>query len=248
MPLTCTNVIRVTASERSDQTDLSEAALPHAVLWDMDGTLIDSEHHWMAAQYDLTGRFDVPWNEADSLASVGRALPDSARVLRERGVDMPEPVIIDFLVDSVVERQRAGIGWQPGAREFLHRLVSAGVPCALVTMSYRKVAEQVVASAPAGLFRAIVTGDDVTHGKPHPEPYLTAAQQLGVDPAMCVAFEDSFTGVRSAEAAGAKVVVVHNIVDMPNRPGRSYLSSLESITMTDLASVAAGRVIDRRTI
>ncbi len=211
----------------------------------MDGTLIDSEHHWIAAQYALTGQFDVPWDEADSLASVGRALPDSARVLRERGVNLPEPGIIDFLVDSVVERQQAGIGWQPGAREMLGKLVLAGVPCALVTMSYRKVADQVVASAPAGLFQAIVTGDDVRRGKPHPEPYLTAAQLLGVDPTKCVAFEDSFTGVRSAEAAGAKVVVVHSIVDMPLRPGRSYLTSLESLTIADLAAVAAGQVINR---
>ena len=89
-------------------------------------------------------------------------------------------------------------------RELLAELASYGVPCALVTMSYRRFVAPVLAALPAETFRVVVTGDAVSHGKPHPEPYLKAAQELRVDPADCLAIEDSNTGARSAEAAGLR--------------------------------------------
>ncbi|WP_164479059.1 HAD family hydrolase [Nakamurella antarctica] len=222
----------------------AETDLPHAVLWDLDGTLIDSEHHWLTVQYALTDAHNAPWTEADSLASIGRALPDSARALRESGVDMPEPHIIDHLVDTVSELLKDGVTWMDGARKMLENLAAAGIPCALVTMSYRKIAEQVAAVAPKGAFRVIISGDDVEFGKPHPEPYLRAAAALGVKPEHCVAFEDSSAGVASAEAAGAKVVVLRGITKFPWRAGRSYVNSLASLNVQDVREIARGHVVD----
>ncbi|MFM9038128.1 MAG: HAD family hydrolase, partial [Actinomycetota bacterium] len=117
--------------------------------------------------------------------------------------------------DRVVARLREAVPWRPGARELLAAVVSAGIPTALVTMSWRRFADEVVHCLPAGSFTATVVGDEVNEGKPHPEPYLLAARKLGVDPRECVAIEDSPTGVRSALAAGCRVIAVPHVVDVP---------------------------------
>ena len=112
--------------------------------------------------------------------------------------------------------------WRPGARELLTSLNRAGVPCALVTMSWKNITDEVLRQMPPGTFRAVITGDMVMNGKPHPEPYRRAAEALGVDPLSCVAIEDSPTGVASAEAAGCVVVAVAHLVPIAARspPGR----------------------------
>ncbi len=119
------------------------------------------------------------------------------------------------------------------------------MPCGLVTMSYRSIADRVVAHAPPGAFGAVVTGDTVSRGKPHPEPYVTAAAKLGVDIARAVAVEDSPTGLASATAAGARPLAVPHIVPIPPAPGLSRVDSLAEVTLADLATIAAGTPIDR---
>src|SRR5690606_12389082 len=114
-------------------------------------------------------------------------------------------------------------------RELLVALREAAVPCALVTMSYRQLAEPVVALAPEGAFQALVCGDDVERGKPHPEPYLRAADLLGVDVERCVAIEDSPTGIASARAAGAATLGVEAVVPVEAEPGLSRTPSLELV-------------------
>ncbi len=108
------------------------------------------------------------------------------------------------------------------------------VKTALVTMSMHRMAKQVVDAIGFDCFDVIVAGDDVRQGKPHPEPYLKAAELLGVDPHDCIAFEDSLTGLRSAEAAGTKAVGIKNIVEIPAQPGRIVWPTLEGVTMKDL--------------
>jgi beta-phosphoglucomutase-like phosphatase (HAD superfamily) len=92
---------------------------------------------------------------------------------------------------------------------------------------------------PAGTFDTLVTGDQVSRGKPHPEPYLTAAARLGVDPSRCVAIEDSPTGVASAEAAGCVVLAVQNQVPLAAVPGRTVLHDLAAVTVADLVSLVS---------
>ena len=223
---------------------MTTPSLPAAVLWDMDGTLVDSEHHWFHGMTALAVEHNIIWTEEDSLGCVGLALLDSADRMRAKGLPLSAPHIVDLLVDYVADCLSKLIEWRPGAVQVLADLAAAGVPCAMVTMSYRKIAQIVVDGAPAGSFQALVTGDDVQFGKPHPEPYLKAAALLGVDPANCVAIEDSVTGITSAEAAGVRGIVVRGLTAVPAAPQRSFVSDLTLLDLDRLSAVAGGAVID----
>jgi len=213
--------------------------LPAAVLWDMDGTLVDTEPSWMAAEYALVAAHGGHWSEEQAHALVGNPLPTSAEYLRRYGgVDLPVDVIVEQLTDSVVADVRRTVPWRPGARELLRALRAAGVPCALVTMSYTQLADAVVSALEPGTFDAVVTGDAVRNGKPHPEPYLTAAGRLGVAPGECVAIEDSATGAASAQAAGCAVIAVPHVVPVPPGPGIVVVDTLEGLSPAGLARVA----------
>jgi len=129
------------------------------------------------------------------------------------------------------------VPWRPGARELLADLASYGVSCALVTMSYRRFVAPVLDALPADTFRVVITGDAVSHGKPHPEPYLKASQELRVDPADCLAIEDSNTGARSAETAGCVVLVVPSHVPVLDGERRVFCDSLADLRATDLGAL-----------
>jgi len=221
-------------------------SVPAAVLWDMDGTLVDTEPAWIAAEGELVkvhGRGH--WGKEDGLLLVGQALPRVAEILQERGeVRLSIAEILEYIISRVEAALKESVPWLPGAYEILTELAQAGIPCALVTMSYRRLANQVVPHAPNGAFKAVVTGDEVEAGKPDPEPYVRAAQALGLDPADCVAVEDSLPGVASAEASGAHVLAVQHFVEIAASPTRSRTDSLERISMADLQRIARGEVID----
>ncbi len=206
-------------------------SLPDAVLWDMDGTLVDSEPYWIAAEFALANDHGATWTHADALQLVGHDLTDSASYIRERmGLTMSPADIVEYLLDRVVRQVTDEVPWMAGARELLADLGLAGVPNALVTMSYTRLVNTVVAALPPDTFGATITGDKVAHGKPHPEPYLTAARALGVDPSRCLAIEDSTTGATSAMAAGCAVLVVPNHVEVAPVPGLMFADSLVKLT------------------
>ena len=209
--------------------------LPAAVLWDMDGTLIDSEPYWMKSEGAFAKANNTIWTEQDGLSLVGMSLYDSSKIIKERvGSDLEPEQIIEKLTDEVTAQLKQEIFWRPGAKELLLLLRKKKIKTALVTMSMHRMAKQVAASIGFDAFDVIVAGDDVRHGKPHPEPYLKAAELLGEKPEDCVAFEDSLTGLRSAEAANTKAVGVKNIVEIPMEPGRILWPSLEGVTIADL--------------
>ena len=211
------------------------AGRPAAVLWDMDGTLVDTEPYWIETEFELAAEHGAPWTHEDALRLVGNDLLVSGRYIRERmGLTMTPEQIVDRLLDGVVARVDHRVPWRPGARELLERLGEADVPCALVTMSYERFVAPILAQLPAGTFRAVVTGDSVARGKPDPEPYLSAARLLAVDPTDCVAIEDSDTGATSAEGAGCTVLVVPNHVEVPVGHGRVFRETLAEVTVTDL--------------
>ena len=213
-----------------------------AVLLDMDGTLVDTEPDWIACEQELVAAHGGSWTDEDAQELVGKALLVSAGYLAAvGGVDLPPEEIVERLLDGVVERVRSRIPWTPGSRELLAALGQAGVPVALVTMSYRRLAEAVIDGLPEGTFGAVVTGDEVREGKPHPEPYLRAAALLGVDPPRCVAVEDSPTGVASAEAAGCVTVAVEGLVAVPPAPGRIRVGSLSDLTVDRLERLVRPR-------
>lgn len=218
--------------------------LPEAVLWDMDGTLVDTEPYWIAAEADLVTRYGGRWTREDGLGLVGNALPVSARIMQEAGVDMSVEDIIDTLIGRVASQVAARPPWCPGALDLLTSLRDARVPCALVTMSYRTLAEPVLARVPRGAMTVAVTGEEVTHGKPHPEPYLTAAGLLGVDIERCVALEDSVPGIASALASGARTIAIEGHVPVPARAGLSRVPSLEPVDLDVIARVVNGTPLD----
>ena len=109
-------------------------------------------------------------------------------------------------------------------------------------MSWADLAGAVVDATEPGSFGLVVSGDQVTHGKPHPEPYETAAERLGVEPATCVAIEDSPTGVRSAAAAGVPTLAVPHVVEVPDIAGSVRIPTLTGVTPFDLMPLALGAV------
>lgn len=214
--------------------------LPAAVLWDMDGTIIDTEPHWMAAETQLIADYGGSWSHEEALSLVGQGLWHSARVLQSRGVTLSEDEIIDHLTEIVLDQlRRSGLPWRPGARELLLELRDSGVRTALVTMSIRKMAQLVADTIDFDAFEVVVAGDDVAHSKPHPAAYLRATELLGVDPADCVAIEDSPPGVASASAAGAATIGVPLHVPLLDDGTFAVWPTLAGRTVDDLAAVLA---------
>jgi HAD superfamily hydrolase (TIGR01509 family) len=231
--------------ERAERRTSREGAQRHghtlqAVLWDMDGTLVDTEPLWIASEYELAEQHGATWSRQHALNLVGWDLLASGRYIRDHmALDMPAEEVVRLMLDRVVDGVRGGVEYRPGALELLAEQRRAGIPAALVTMSYRRLADAVVAGLPAGTFSAVVVGDEVYHGKPHPEPYLTAAALVGAAPAHCVAIEDSTTGASSAQAAGCHVLAVPHHVPVAPAPGRTVAPSLAGLRLADLESMLA---------
>ena len=207
---------------------------PAAVLWDMDGTLIDSEPYWLEAETALVHGAGGIWTAEDGLQLVGSGLERSALILQSRGVELSVEEIISTLTDRVRERISESVPWRPGARELLTELRDAGVPTALVTMSRRRMALDVAAALGFEGFDTVVAGEDVANAKPHPEPYLEAAARLDVDITRCVALEDSEPGVASAVAAGATVFALPMHLPLPPSPAYRLRDTLVGLRLADL--------------
>ncbi|MGO2096939.1 MAG: HAD family hydrolase, partial [Candidatus Microbacterium stercoravium] len=183
---------------------LTDIALPAAVLWDMDGTLVDTEPYWIAAEKRLVASFGRSWTDEQSLQLVGNDLEGSAAVLQAAGVGMPVAAIVERLTDEVIAQlAEHGVPFRPGAKELLASLRALGVKTAIVTMSRHRMAQRVVDAIDFDAFDAVLGGDDVERPKPFPDPYLAGAAALGVGLRDCVALEDSPTGLTSAVASGA---------------------------------------------
>ena len=223
-------------------TELTTHAMPAAVLWDMDGTLVDTEPYWMASEQELVRSFGGTWTHDAGLLLVGQGLWTSAAILQSRGVELPADEIVYGLTERVREKLAGeGVPWRPGARELLQSLRERGVRTALVTMSVRSMAEQIVGAIPFDAFDVIVSGDEVSEPKPHPEPYLRAAEILGIEPGHAVAIEDSLVGLASAVASGATTIGVPHIVPLPESDEHTLWESLDGRTADDIAAVAAAR-------
>ncbi len=219
--------------------DAARAGLA-AVLWDLDGTLVDTEPYWVRAETELVTAHGGTWTQADAHALVGSDLLDAAAYIRRvGGVDLDPVDIVNMMMGRVIEQMADDPPWQPGALDLLRALGAEGVPCALVTMSWRRLAGAVVELLPAGTFAAVIAGDEVARGKPSPDPYLAAAERLGVDPASCIAIEDSPTGARSAQAAGCFVVGVPHLVEVSASLVDAMVPSLAAVDVPTLRSLLA---------
>lgn len=215
---------------------------PRAVLWGMDGTLVDTEPYWMAAETALVQSFGGSWSHEDALQLVGSGLIDSAIILQGAGVAMEPEAIVSHLTDAVQESLRVqGVPFRPGARELLQDLRNAGIPTGLVTMSLRRMALDVVELIDFEAFDIVVAGDDVDNPKPHPEPYLQAAALLDVDISEVVVIEDSPTGLRAGLASGALTIGVPHIVSLDGLGAHELWPTLDGRGATDLVELFGTR-------
>jgi HAD superfamily hydrolase (TIGR01509 family) len=204
-----------------------------AVLFDMDGLLIDSEPLWLRAETAVMARLGAGWTEADQEALLGGSLVRTVRYLLGKATrPQPPEVVASWLMSDIEDRvRRDGVPLRPGARALLAAVAEAGLPRALVTSSERGFMDEVLAST--GLrFDVTVCSDDVSATKPDPEPYLLAAKLLAADPAQCAALEDSPNGVASAQAAGCRVFAVPSLLPIPPAPGRTVVRSLLDLRVT----------------
>jgi HAD superfamily hydrolase (TIGR01509 family) len=202
-----------------------------AVLFDMDGLLIDSEPLWLEAEAAIMARLGASWSEQDQAQLLGGSLERSVRYLLSKATRPAPPDLVgEWLTSDIIERvRRDGVPVQPGARELLAAVKQAGLPHALVTSSERGFMDVVLAST--GMrFDVLVCAQDVTATKPDPEPYLLAAKLIDVDPGDCFVLEDSPNGVASAQAAGCRVFAVPSLVPIPPAPGRTVVRSLRDLT------------------
>lgn len=203
----------------------------------MDGTLVDTEPYWMDAETELIASYGGTWSHEQALQLVGSGLIDSALILQRAGVQMGAEEIVDHLTERVrVRLQQDGVPFRPGALQMLRSLRAAGVPTALVTMSLRRMAEDIVALIGFDAFDVVVGGDDVPRPKPFPDPYLQAAEALGVDIVDTVALEDSPTGLQAAIASRAVSIGVPHIVPLDELGADVLWDTLEGRTVADLTS------------
>ena len=213
---------------------------PAAVLWDMDGTLLDSERLWDIAVVELSASLGFTMTAEIRESTLGNSMSDAlTKVFDAAGI---APADRDYrgcerwLLNRVAELFDEDLPWRPGAQEALTMIAAAGIPMALVTNTVRELTENALDTIGRHFFAATVCGDEVANGKPAPDPYLRAAQLLGVAADQCRAVEDSPTGTESATAAGCHTLVVPSAMPVPDGPRREPRSSLVGLSLDELGT------------
>ena len=210
------------------------------VLWDMDGTLLDSEKIWDVAVAELSLELGRELTAEVRESTLGNSMHGALRkVFAHTGTEATDSSLQDsrnWLTDRVAELFSQGIPWRPGAKDTLALAREMGLKTALVTNTERGLVENALETIGREYFDFTVSGDEVDEGKPHPAPYLRGASLLGLDPATCLAIEDSPTGSLSAYRAGCSVLLVPSEVAVSPRPGYVIRDTLLGVTAGDLRS------------
>jgi HAD superfamily hydrolase (TIGR01509 family) len=212
----------------------------------MDGLLVDSEPLWTIAEEELALELGGSWSTELKAAVMGTRLDVAVpKILDWYGVTPSPAAVADasqFLLSRMEGLYRSAVPLRPGALDLLETLHVAAVPTALVSSSFRVLVDAVLDTLGVARFATSVAGDEVAHGKPHPEPYLTACSRLGVEPQRCVVLEDSEAGLRSGEAAGCVVVGVPDTAPLAVGPGRTIVGSLTELNVERLTGLVASAV------
>jgi len=185
-----------------------------AAIFDMDGTLLDTEAVFKTIVFEVCTDLGFEMTDEVHRSMVGGSHERTNQLLLEAyGVSFPYALFDEKCRVSMRERSHGGVPVKPGVHDFIAALRERGIPMAVATSSRNPHAQHHLSAAGLlDMFDTVVTRDDVTHPKPHPEPYLTAARRLGVDPTDCLALEDSHAGVRAAHAAGMQTIMVPDLV------------------------------------
>lgn len=209
-----------------------------AVLWDMDGTLVDSEKLWDVSLSALYRSFGGALSRETRMSLVGASAAETmVTVFAELGLQQDPEAMEEsarWLHQYTAQLFEGGLPWCDGAPELLEMLAVEDIPMVLVTNTQRELTECALNSIGRHYFSDSVCGDEVPSGKPAPDPYLRAAELLGLKPSDCLAVEDSVTGAAAAEAAGCAVLVVPNDVVVPGGRRRYHVDSLAGLTAADL--------------
>ena len=206
-----------------------------AILFDMDGTLIDSEPLWLKAEIEVMAEVGCHWDEQDQINCLGGPAERTESYMQERSQNIkPYGYFINRLHEVMRARITNELDLIPNALSLLKECKDAGIKTALVTASSRDLMTIVLKRFPPGTFDVVVSGDDVEKSKPDPAPYLLAAKQLSVDILKCLVLEDSLTGVQSGLSSGAKVIGIPHLVQMSEHPNLRVISSLDEITLSDI--------------
>jgi HAD superfamily hydrolase (TIGR01509 family) len=202
-----------------------------AIIFDLDGLLVDSEPCWDAARRAWAAEVGVDWGPEDHRACMGVSTHEwAAYMTRRLHLDLPAPAVIDRVVGAVRDIYRRAIPFKPGAVTAVRR-AAAVAPVGLASGSEKSLIRTVLADrALAGLFAAWACTDDLPRGKPAPDVYLAVAAQLGVDPAQCVCLEDSGAGIQSGKAAGMRVIAVPD----PRFPPKPESLALADVVLASL--------------
>jgi HAD superfamily hydrolase (TIGR01509 family) len=208
-----------------------------AVIFDMDGTLLDTESVFRTIVFEVCEELGFPMTDAVHLSMVGGSHERTNQLLLEAyGVSFPY-ALFDQRCRTIMGGRDAPVPLKPGAHAFVSELRQRGIPTAVATSSRRDHAHHHLGSTGLlDLFDTVVTRDDVIAPKPDPEPYLTAASRLGVDPLACLALEDSHAGVRAAHAAGMQTVMVPDLVGADDELRALGIAVIESLEHVHLAA------------
>lgn len=222
-----------------------DQGLPTVVLFDMDGTLIDTEPWWFQGESCYCQQYGVEWTRADAAEVIGGSLVFTSQKLVDKtgSSDTAEQAaewLLAFMENKALVNEPP---WMPGILELIERLRDQGVKVGLVTSSHRQLVDPVLRSVGDDFFDVVVTGDDVANLKPHPEPYQTAMKSLDAKPEQTVILEDSESGLASAHASGARVVAVPCVVEIPANPGRSRVSDAGRLSNEILRRIVAGETV-----
>lgn len=219
-------------------SDILRLAPFKAAIFDMDGTLLDTESVFKTIVFEVCTELGFEMTDAVHMSMVGSSHETTNRLLMEAyGVSFPYTLFDEKCRVSMTERSHGGVPVKTGAREFITELRERGVPTAVATSSRNPHAQHHLGAAGLlDLFETVVTRDDVVNPKPHPEPYLTAARRLGVDPLHCLALEDSHAGVRAAHAAGMQTIMVPDLVQASDEIRALGIAVMESLDHVRLAA------------
>lgn len=206
-----------------------------AILFDMDGTLIDSEPLWLEAEIEIMEELGCNWDQQDQINCLGGPIDKTENYMQDRSNNIKPFGYFTKKLDDVMEQKLSTkLDLIPNALEIIDECKRSELKIALVTASSGRLMRAVLKRFPVGIFDTVVSYDDVERSKPDPEPYLLAAKTLGVDITNCVVLEDSLTGVQSGLSAGAQVIGIPHLVKMPSNPNLRVVKSLSEINMDRL--------------
>jgi HAD superfamily hydrolase (TIGR01509 family) len=206
-----------------------------AILFDMDGTLIDSEPLWLEAEIEIMEELGCNWDQQDQINCLGGPIDKTENYMQDRSNNIKPFGYFTKKLDDVMEQKLSTkLNLIPNALEIINECKISEIKIALVTASSGRLMRAVLKRFPVGIFDTVVSYDDVEQSKPDPEPYLLAAKTLGVDITNCVVLEDSLTGVQSGLSAGAQVIGIPHLVTMPSNPNLRVVESLSEINMDRL--------------